>query len=294
MAERAYLVFPLISAALYALGAMLLKAAQHRGARARRVAVWTNLALAIAFLVFYPWGEFPKLASPWWPCLVTGAAFAVANLFTILALSYGEASVATPALGMKVVLVAFGAWAFADSELSAGTWAAAFVTLAGLICLVGPVHRVSARKALAALGFSLVAAIGYAAFDVMIQVWTPELTFGLLAPAAMIFTAVLSLPLAMTRRGISLGIPRGARGLLIGGVGLFVVQGMLLIWAIGRFQDAAGANVVYAGRGVLSVLLVSVTARWFGRVERFESRGVFVRRLVGAITMAAAVGLLFV
>ena len=69
------------------------------------------------------------------------------------------------------------------------------------------------------------------------------------------------------------------------------VQSLLLIGTIGYFQDAPRANVVYASRGIWSVLIVHMLATAGG--EGGMSRRAVIRRLCGAGVMIAGVAMAF-
>jgi hypothetical protein len=75
---------------------------------------------------------------------------------------------------------------------------------------------------------------------------------------------------------------------LIGG------QALLLVGAIGHWQDAARCNIVYGSRGMWSVVLVYAVGHHFGNTERDAGGGVFAARLAGSILILAAIVLAFV
>lgn len=295
MPEKYYLIFPLTSAVLYALGALVLKGAERRGVSVWQITALANVALAAAFAGFYPWADFPALPAVWWPVAAVGGLLVAGQAMSILAFARGEVSVATPALGTKVVFVAVVASVFVDRPVAPQTWAAAVLMLAGLWLVVGRPAKVDGRRIAAAVVFSLLGALGFACFDLVVQVWSPALGLGVLVPMGIATGAVLSLPLLWLHPSGSsaVHVPRTAAGPMALGVALLTLQSLLLIWSIGHFEDAAGANVVYASRGVWGVLLVQLLPGWFGRVERFESRAVFVRRALGAGVMMIGVFLAF-
>jgi hypothetical protein len=63
MLDKAYLLFGLLSAMLYAFSASSLKAATDRGMRSMQTALFANVATALAFLLFLPWGR-PSMTPP--------------------------------------------------------------------------------------------------------------------------------------------------------------------------------------------------------------------------------------
>lgn len=297
MLGKAYLIFPLTAAVLYALAALALKAAERRGAGVGQITVLANLALAAAFAGFYPWGAGPpaRLAA-WWPIAAIGVTLVVGQVAGTLAFARGEVSVATPVLGTKVVLVALLASLFTARPVPAQTWVAAVVVLVGLWVLVGRPARADARRAAAAVGFGLACALAFAGFDLLTQVWSPRLGFGVLMPLGVAAGTVLSLPLLRWLRPpgrLALHVPTAAAKPLALGVALITLQSLLLIWSIGRYHDAPGANVVYASRGVWGVLLVQLLAGHLAHVEQLGGGAVFARRLIGAGVMMLGVVLAF-
>jgi hypothetical protein len=316
-----HLLLPLASAILYAFAAVALKEAERRGVGAMRITVLSNFALAAAFAAFVPWQDFPHLApAVWWPVPLAGAAFAVGQAMTIVAFARGEVSVATPTLGTKVLFVTLVAAAFTSSPVHWSTWAAAGLMAEGIWLLVGWPHHTERRRVAYAVGCSLVAALAYAVFDVIVGVWSGTLGFGRLVPASVLAGSVLSLPLLAVGRRDGADVdtlevaadvavqpaPRPSPGVpaeeaegagcpwlpsLILGLALLSAQSLLLISSIGYFHDAPRANVVYASRGIWSILVVHAIAGAAG--EGVRSRGAFMRRLAGAGVMLTGVGLAF-
>jgi drug/metabolite transporter (DMT)-like permease len=296
MPSKWYLCFPLAAAVLYALSAVAMKSAERRGVRAMHITVLSNFALAAAFLPFYPWREFPALPAVLWPAVALGAAFAAGQVLMIIAFARGEVSVATPALGTKAIFVAVVAATFASRPVAPATWVAAALMAAGLWLLVGRPKHADARRVAFAVVCSLAAALAFACFDVLVQVWGRPPNFGRFVPIGVVIGAVLSVPLLWLPArpaGPAPADPRRPGWPLFAGVALLSVQSLLLIWSIGRFQDAPGANIVYASRGVWSVLLVQALAGRAGAAERFESNAEFLRRLLGAGVMLLGVILVF-
>jgi drug/metabolite transporter (DMT)-like permease len=293
-----YLVLPLVAGLLYASSALLLKLAERRGIGAGRITILSNLANIVAFAAFYPWDQFPAAPAVWWPVWLLALTMLVGQVSMVLAFTRGDVSVATPALATKVVLVAALATVVAPRTVGAATWAAAVLMLVGLWLLLGRPGAHDRRRALVAVAFSLVAATSFACFDLLVQVWSERIGFGLLLTLAMTGSEVLSLPLwwALPGPGAAADAPGGnGRALwpLVIGSALMAIQSVLFVWTIGRFHDAPGANVVYASRGIWSVLLVQMLPAWFGGVEVFTTRGTFARRIAGATVMLLGVVLAF-
>lgn len=285
------MLFPLLAAALYAAAGLVLKAAGHQGMGVVRINVATNLLTAVGFLLFYPWREFPAAPAVWWPCLALAATFIVGQLATILAFTRGEVSVATTVLGSKVIMVALLAAGFTGARLGMELWVAALSVFAGIVLLVAPAAGPTPAATWNAFGFGLLAALGFAAFDILLQEWSPRLGFGTLISFAMALVAALSFCLLPLARGRFRDIPaRAWRPLGVGTV-LLAGQSVAIVWAIGRYGNAPLANVVYGSRAVLAVFAVWLLGRWVGGVERMRTRAEAYRRLAAALLTLLAIGL---
>ena len=92
-------------------------------------------------------------------------------IFTLLALNTGDVSVATPVLGLKILLVALLTSVLLGDPIGTRLWTAAALSSAAIALLnLSPGHshtRVRTTILLAALG-----ATSYACFDVVVQKWS--------------------------------------------------------------------------------------------------------------------------
>lgn len=289
---RWYLIFPLSAAICYSSAALFLKAAERRGTSILTLNLVTNGATALAFMLIFFRPE-PGTRLAWGPICALGLSFVLGQLFTLLSFAKGEVSVATPALGTKVLMVAILAHATGLQQVRGSTWIAAVLMVIGLVLLVGRPKVEGRRTAIYGVTFALAAAFTFAVFDVLVQRFSPLVGFGNFVPPGLTVAFVLSIPLLRVQRGRPHGVPREARKLLAFGTALIVGQALLFIWSIGNYGDAPNMNVVYASRAVWSVLVVSFLSRWLAEVETFADRGAFGRRLGAAAIMTLGVILVF-
>jgi hypothetical protein len=84
-------------------------------------------------------------------------------------------------------------------------------------------------------------------------------------------------------------IPRSAWGWLTGGSVLLGTQSILFVSTLAVYGQATSANVVYASRGLLSVLLVWMVGHWFSNLEQNLGPAVLRWRLAGALLMMSAI-----
>ena len=174
-------------------------------------------------------------------------------------------------------------------EVSVGQWGAVGLTTAGVF-VMGLTDFKPGRRA----GITTLLALGcagcFAFTDVTLQMWAAD--FGVLNFLSLQFAALALFSLAM--------LPFFGKGSLkaspaawkwIGAASFFsATQAILITAAIGIWRDAAGVNVVYATRGLWSVVLVWFLGHRLGNMERQTAGGrTMLLRLMGAALVLAAV-----
>ena len=275
---------------VFVVGALLLKRASDLGADVWRTTRIINYTTAVVATPLFLLGGTIPSASLWWQPAVAGSLFFAGQVFSLLALSRGDVSVATPVLGVKILLVALLTAVLIGDPIGVRLWtAAALSTVAVALLNIGGAHphrRVGTTIVLAGLG-----ATAYACFDVLVQKWTPQWGTGRIVPMAMMCAAVYSLPL----RGFD--APRGASyesakrayapWITAGAVG-FAVQGLTFITSISIYRHATTANVLYSSRGLWSVIAVWGIGHWFTNREQHLGARVLAWRLVGAVLLLGA------
>ena len=301
-----YLLLPLISAIGYVIGALLLKRASDLGADVWRTARIINYTTALVAAPLWLLGGTIPAPSLWWQPPVAGVLFFGGQVFTLLALSTGDVSVATPVLGVKILLVALLSVVLMGDPIGARLWTAAALSTAAIALLNidrgHPHARVGTTIMLAALG-----AAAYACFDVLVQKWSPAWGAGRIVPIAMASSGVYSIALrrfqASNRsadRVRSLDPVRSAdlqvgstshpyTPWLAAGAACFAVQGLMFITSISIWRQATSANVLYSSRGLWSVVAVWGIGHWFTNREQHLGARVLVWRFVGAFLLMAAI-----
>ena len=283
-----HLLFPLASGVLYVAAALSLKAASERGAGIWRATFVMNLVVALCFgtLLLDRPGPGPMT---WWQPAVIGMLFIGGQAGTMIALSRGDVSIATPVMGTKVVFVAFFVTLIVGEQLTADYWLSAGMSAAGIALLnVGGQRGLRRHLALTVVA-SLAAAACYAMFDVCVRKWAGAWGVGRLLPAAMAWAAGLSLLLRPAFEGPLHSVPRPARRPLLLGSVFLGVQALLLVRTLGLHPDTTRINVVYNSRGLWSVLAVWLVGHWWANTERHVGRAVFAWRLAGAAMLLGAI-----
>jgi drug/metabolite transporter (DMT)-like permease len=281
-----HLVLPFVASMLYVLGALFLKSASARGAGLWRTTIVTNAIIGVAFTVLWPLGGHLQEEPSAWvqPALVAGL-FLAGQIFALVALQRGDVSVATPVMGLKVVMVAALVTAILGERVPPVVWAAAALSSAGIV-LLGRGGGGGSGGTAPAIVFGALAAAAFALFDVLVQKWAPAWGAGRFLPVTMALVALFSLPLLALRPD---PVPAAAwRPLLAGGL-LVAVQGLLLISSLALYARATTINVVYSARGLWSVAAVWVLGPWFGNRERDRGAAVFRSRLAGAALLLGAI-----
>lgn len=287
--ERWVYLLPMGSSLGYAIAALMLKRAVDAGVGPWRTCLLCNLALFVGFLPTLLWWQPEWKWDPWWPPLATGVLFFGGQLLTMLSMTRGDVSVATPVLGTKVVLVALLLVVAGVEPVGMRVWAAAGLTLAGIWLLQGGGLPQDRARVLRTVGLAFASALCFSVADVIVQRWSNAMGFGLFVLVSSAVTLGLSCGLWPKFSAPPWRLPRGAAGPMAGGALLLAAQAVALFIAIGVFEKAAEANVIYSARGMWSVVLVWAVGPWFGNEERHAGGGVMARRLAGSLLIVAAI-----
>jgi drug/metabolite transporter (DMT)-like permease len=248
-----------------------------------------NVATAIAFApLLLLGGQIPSVADLWQPALV-GMIFVFGQILALLALRLGDVSIATPVLGLKIVLVAGLATLIIGERLSLALWSAAALSSVAIILLNSTRAGAHARVG-TTIAMSGSAAMAYAMFDVLVQKWSPVWGAGRFLPIMMGFSGLASL--ALWPLGASAPkLPASTKSRLWAGVGCLALQSVTFVTTITWFGRATSANVLYSSRGLWSVLAVWLAGHWFQSREQKLGGKVLARRLCGAALLLAAITL---
>ncbi len=284
----ATLLFPLLCALLYPLGTLLMKRGLDKGADLAASLVINFWCMAA---VFVPAFALSDRAVPWdlcWQPLAVGLFSFAGQGCAILAFSKGDLTIATPALGSKVLIVALLTELLLGQAVPLPWWIAAGLSFAAVFFLQSG-GRQERGAIMRTLIFSLLAAAFFALGDVLIQKWTPAWgAFHFLPPMAAA-TAIYSLALLPLVRKPRFGFAWPTWKWLLAGGSVFGIQSLLLTAVIGLYGQVTLVNIVFSSRGLWNFVLVWFLGHWFRNTERAAGRGVMGRRLVGAGLMFAAI-----
>jgi drug/metabolite transporter (DMT)-like permease len=283
---------PLVSAFGYGVAALMLKRATEGGAGSWRISFITNWVLAAVFGLLWLWpAEHPASWTNVWHAALSGAVFFVGQIFTFLALSRGDVSVATPVLGSKVIFVALFSVLLGAAVVTPTMWIAVLLTAAATALLGGGGSVRHRSVILRGLFYGFCAAVAFAFTDVLQQRWVPLWGFTHYAPTVFLTVAIMSFGLVPFFHGSLRELSPATWRWALAGSTVLSIQACGIAWGI-VYIGATTTNVLYNSRGMWSVVLVWTIGHWFGNVERTQGRAVMLRRLFGSLLLLAAIALI--
>ncbi len=285
-----YLAFPLLAAMIYAVGSLGVRAAAEQGVSPWKATCLANMLAGLMFLIYLRGFPYPDLPRDPWGVIGLGLLFFIGNILTVLSLTYGDVSIATPVLASKVVMVVGLVVVLGKTEPTVSLWVAGCLILIGILFLQRSAPpSATPRKALVTVMLSLAAAACFAVCDVGFQMLSERDGFHRVGPYAVGFAGCLSALLYPFVRGSRNTTSQPANRFLWLGVGLLSFQSMILIYSLGTFEDAAGINIVYGSRGLWGLVAVSLVGHYFQNRERQDAGRFFRYRLAGAVCIAGAI-----
>ena len=285
-----HLFFPLASSFGYVFAVLLLKRSADWGVGVCRTIFISNVGMGLVFASLLSLGGEWQAISLWWQPLAGGALFLAGQVFMFLALHHGDVSVATPVLGLKIVLVAFCSVLLLPDPVPLVWWIAAGLSTAAIVLLsrgeARPKHAVGRTVVMAAL-----AAASFAMSDVLVQKWAPAWGAGRFLPLMYGSVAVLSFGLVPFFSEPLRSVPKPAWPWLVAGALVLALQSAGIAYTLGVFGDATAVNIVYSARGLWSVAAVWLVGHWFDNEEQRLAPAVLRSRLAGAGLMLAAISM---
>ena len=291
MTGHVFLILPFFCSLVYAIGALLLKRSMETGHPPRHAMVACNLAIALFSLPLLFLAKSPPAGLSLWVWLTAPACsglFFFGQIATFRALARGDVSVATPVLGTKVLMTALIGAVFLPGGVDLRLWLGALLGTGG-VALVGWHPGARPEKMGPAVGWSLLAAASFSLTDVLVAKVANQVGFCLFGPWMMAGMAAISLIRVPSREWRGIGV--AGRGWIWAWAGALLIglQGSFLYAAIGLSGDPVGVNVVYAVRGLWSVLLVALVGKRLGDRGEEGSRRVLFWRGLGASLLLGAV-----
>ncbi len=288
-AQTALLLFPLLAALLFTLSALCMKRSSELGAGLWRTTFISNIISAVLFCTLLGLKAPPvRLELLWQPfcvalCLFTGL---IAQFY---AFEKGDVSIIVPVLGLKVVGVALLSPWFTEDRVGARLWCAAVLCVIG----IGLLNRRHAGQSPRNIGVTLMGAgftaASFALFDVLVQRWGPVWGAGRFLPSVYAFNALFSFALIPKFDAPLSALPARTLKWLLPGTILLGAQAILFVGTLAVYGRATTANVMYASRGLLSVIAVWIAGHWFKNRESHLGPRVLAGRMLGALFMLSAI-----
>ena len=281
----------LLCSILFSIGSLLVKRANQLGVGPWETTLISNLTTALGLVALWPMGGQIPSWSLWWQPAIVAVAFIAGQAFVFLAYHRGDVSVATPVLGVKIIMVALFTTVLIGEKLSWQLWLGAVLSTLAVVLLNRTDRSPKSGKVGMTVMLSLGCAVSFALFDALVQKWGPAWGAGRFLPVMMLMVAVLSLaahPFFSKGRLALFG--KGGPWLWTG-TGLIALQSTIFVGAIVVYKNAAPANVVFSSRGLWTVLLIWLGGHWFHSSEQHMGAAVLRSRLIGAVIMMSAIAL---
>jgi drug/metabolite transporter (DMT)-like permease len=285
----AYLL-ALLAGLIYAGGAIAGKKALELGCGQMRAVILSNLILSLCFI--------PHLfISSGWPTLRElgigaglGSIFLLAQALLFRALRAGDASMVSPLMGVKSILVAFllVLLGLSHEPLASSTWVAAGLT-AIAVGLIGWPARNSGRTSAKGIILAIASAASFSLLDSMVPHFSHQTD-----PVQMLFCIFGSLGLltlvllpwreeAIFRRSDPGDTWAWRSGILI------ALQAVLMSTAIACYRVPTEVNIVYSSRGLWTILFVAWLGNRLCLSEGSLTPWVKGRRLAGSILLGICI-----
>lgn len=283
-------VMPLAAAFLYAIASLFLKRALGEGAsglmRLQLVLNWMVALLVAPYAVLAADG--PLDLNLWWMPVIAGVVGFLGGFANLLALRFGDVSVVTPLLGVKVVLVALiGVLAFGE-VVPVYTWFGVVCTVVG-VYLLGRSQSAATGRKLTTLLLAILSSACFALFDLLVMAWGARFGPAPFVGCIMGVVALCSLGLWPFFRAPLIATPR--RQLVWTGYSavFYAAQFLLMLLTLAQFGAATVTNILYSSRGLWAIVLVLALGPLFGNRERSQGAGLMGRRILGALLLLAAI-----
>lgn len=287
-----YLLGPFLASIIYVFGALWLKRAGSFGADTWLIALANNCFSAICFVLIGFALNDSTGQGVWWQATLTGGSFVAGQTLAFAAFKFGDVSIATPVLGLKIILVAVFTILMLGDYGSIGIWLGAVLATLGIFFL-SKNDQGAAKQFWITVLLSFLGAAGYALFDVTLQKWAPLWGVQNYLMWSFIWVAILTQFFWLFTKRVEGGLGRGWKYLKLGVLAI-TVQSMIISLVISYEGHATAVNVVYSLRGMWSVLMVFFLGHWFDNKESDVSKKVFVYRCVGVLMMTVGVVLVFI
>jgi len=282
-----YILLALTGAFFFSLSGLFNKQAMAQGCGPLRIFMiqtWSGALFLSPFLFSGPAMPF----SVWWQPMLAAVIWFTGSATYMFTLRSGDLSIIGPVAGTKPVFNAALIALFLRIHVPLTTWIACGLAAVALAVMRTPSSSGSYAFGRTALQ-TLIAMLLFALSDLIIQRWAPQ--WGALRFSELMFcsSALFSLSLipkfgkkfrdlnAASRRNLMIGAPLAALPTIFIGA------------TIGKYGHGAEVNVTYSFHVLITLFIVWMFGRHIGNREHTVGPGAFLRRLVGAVILIAAI-----
>lgn len=283
-----YHLVPILTGFLYTVAALCIKRATTHGIGPWRTTFVSNLVLFLFAFPLWFFGEPIEDWSTFWMPVLVGTGFFGGQILSCFAIHKGDISVFTPLMGMKTLFVGVIVSFVLGESLAPSVWLGAVLSAVAILLMRGRTQLERKRVALTII-LGLGCSISYAISDSAMQAFGSTLGFHKLTAGTFTVVMLYSILLIPFFRGSVASITRKSWLWLLVGAGLMAIQASLMAFAMSTYGKATEINVIYSARGVWGVVLVWTVGHWFSNQEKSLGGGTFVRRLIGALLLVAAI-----
>lgn len=285
------------AAFIYALSTLGYKYVYQGGAKTKNVLLVTNISRA--FLVQVLW-LFPH-ETPAWNQIYLPIADGILGFLALwcasASLQWGDASIAAPLLGLKILCVPILSLVLYAVPLPNSIWFAAILSVVGTVVLgMSPSGHVALQNRVISAVFALAAAVIYSFCDVTSQRWAPAFGREPFIIISGVTMAICSLPFvipakaAMQRTPSVVGIKKGmAWGIIAAALAMNIQSIVYFLVLVHGRDNAAFLNILYGSRLVWTVVLVAAFAGLLGLVEQQAGKWGMTQRLAGSFLIISAI-----
>ncbi len=274
---------------LYAFGALLLKRSSELGCGLWRAAFVLNLVTMLCYQPLWFFGGTIHLDKIWQPAVIA-VCYLFGQVFSLVSLERGDVSVATPVLGVKIVLVAFFVTLLGGESVTMRFWLAAALSTAAIALLNRRPAQHHHHIGLTIITAFLSAA-AFSLFDVLLRRWSPGWGIGTFLPLTLLMVGAASFAFIPFFHESLMKLEGAVWPWIVGGSLLFSIQSVMFVSTVAAFGNITAANILFSSRGLWSVALVWIVGHWFSSREQHLGRSILLWRLAGATLMMAAIAL---
>lgn len=279
----------LSAALIFCVGAAMIQFGMGRGFSASTVNLLCAAGMGLLMQVFWLFPIDGDWQGNFWRPIIAGLLFAIGQILGIFAIQKSGIAVATPIFGAKTLCVVVFLWAFGAPPPDHRWWVAAALCSLG-IALVS-FERSKGIARLSGVLAGILSAVVFGMTDAVFQVWVSTTGLGFFAPVMFLSLAFFSFVFtgrSLFQKRTTPAIPAPTMWILLGGIFLWSLQGSMLASAIGLFQDAASANIVYGSRAVFAVIAGFLLLKFLRPHDLPDAtilwrNPAFWRKLIGAV-----------